>query len=124
MLASDGRLIATHGFEHLPIRYLPVSYEEFSALKLDNGMTPANEEWLVEIIRTHPDVKIVVDAKMETREDDVDVLCRIEELESIYGIDLSDNIIPEIFSIEMREDVQQKTTFNGYLFSHYKNTTA
>ncbi len=120
MLSSDGRLIATHHFEHLNVASTSLSYGEFTALTLDNGMTPVNEEWLVETIRSHPDVKIVVDAKMETREEDTAVLARIEELESIYGIDLSANIIPEIFSIEMWEAVQKCTTFHSYLFSHYK----
>ncbi len=120
MLSSDGRLIGTHCFEHLPVYDPQISYADFSALKLANGMTPINEEWLVETIRTHPDVKIVVDAKMETTEQDAAVLQRIEALEELYGLDLSDNIIPEIFSIEMWELVRESTSFNSYFFSHYK----
>ncbi|MGM9632354.1 MAG: glycerophosphodiester phosphodiesterase family protein [Eubacteriales bacterium] len=119
-LSSDGRLIATHDFEYLPISDGNITYEEFTALKLEGGLTPVNEQWLINTITAHTDVRIVVDAKMDTREGDVAVLKRIEELESIYGIDVSANIIPEIFSIEMWEDVQTCTTFDYYFFSHYK----
>ncbi len=119
-LSSDGKLIATHDFEHLPTYDQAISYEDFKKLKLPYDMTPVNEEWLIETIRNHPDIKIVVDAKMQTRQEDVDVLRRIEELEGIYDIDLSSNIIPEIFSIEMWNEAQLCTTFDNYLFSHYK----
>ncbi len=119
-LSSDGRLIGTHGFEHLPITDASLSYEAFTALELENGMTPVNEEWLIDTIRTHPDVRIIVDAKMDTREDDVAVLRRLEELENIAGLDLSANIIPEIFSIEMWIDAEASTSFDCYIFSHYK----
>ncbi len=119
-LSTDGRLIGTHSFEHLEITDANITYDEFKQLKLANGFTPVNEEWLAETIKSHPDVKIIIDAKMDTTEGDVAVLARIEALEKIYDIDISANIIPEIFSVEMWEEAQKCTTFDGYLFSHYK----
>ncbi len=119
-LSSDGRLIGTHSFEHLEITDANITYDEFKKLKLANGFTPVNEEWLAETIKSHPDVKIVIDAKVDTTEGDVAVLARIEALEQIYDIDVSANIIPEIFSTEMWEAAQKCTTFDGYFFSHYK----
>ncbi len=120
MLSSDGRLIGTHSYQHLELPDGPLTYEAFNRLRLPGGLTPINEEWLVETIRTHPDLCIVVDAKMDTTEGDVAVLARIEALETLYGLDLSANIIPEIFSIDMWAEVQACTTFDHYLFSHYK----
>lgn len=120
-LSSDGRIIATHAWEHLsPKDTSNITYEEFKALRLENGYTPANEEWLMETIRNHPDVNIVVDAKMDSTEGDSAVLARLEELESIYGLDISANIIPEVFSKEMWDIVKETTTFDRYFFSHYK----
>ncbi len=119
-LSSDGRLIGTHQFEHLPVQDESISYKAFTDLRLTGGLTPVNEEWLVQTLLAYPDLQIVVDAKMNTTEGDVAVLRRIEELEDIYGVDLSDRIIPEIFSIDMWEDVQLCTTFDRYFFSHYK----
>lgn len=120
-LSSDGRIIATHAWEHLsPEDPYNITYDEFKALRLENGYTPANEEWLMETIKSHPDVNIVVDAKMDTTEGDAAVLARLEELEGIYGIDISPNIIPEVFSKEMWDIVKETTTFDRYFFSHYK----
>ena len=120
-LSSDGRIIATHAWEHLnPQNPYDITYEEFKSLRLENGYTPANEEWLIQTIRDYPDVNFVIDAKMDTAEGDAAVLTRLEQLESIYHIDISPNIIPEVFSIEMWDIVKETTTFDRYFFSHYK----
>ena len=120
-LSTDGKLIASHAGEYLEYANPEeLTYAEFTALKLFNGYTPANEEWLVQTMISHPDVKIVVDAKMPNIEGDVAVLQRIETLESIYKHDFSANIIPEVFSKEMWDALSETTTFDRYLFSHYK----
>ncbi|MBE6534864.1 MAG: hypothetical protein E7678_07890 [Ruminococcaceae bacterium] len=120
-LSSDGRIIATHAWEHLSVKNPEnITYEEFKNLRLENGYTPANEEWLMETIRQYPDVNIVIDAKMDSTEGDAAVLTRLEELEGIYGIDISPNIVPEVFSKEMWDIVKETTTFDRYFFSHYK----
>lgn len=120
MLSSDGRLIGSHGYQHLEVPDGPLTYKAFKSLRLPGGLTPVNEEWLVETLRTHPELCIVVDAKMDTTEGDVAVLARMEALEAIHGIDLSARIIPEIFSVEMWAEAQACTSFDRYLFSHYK----
>ena len=74
----------------------------------------------METIRAYPDINIIIDAKMDTTEGDAAVLSRLEELEGIYGIDISPNIIPEVFSKEMWDIVKETTTFDRYFFSHYK----
>ena len=120
-LSNDGRIIATHAWEHLqPEDPCDISYEEFMQLRLSNGFTPANEEWLMETIRRHPDVTFVIDAKMDTTEGDAAVLARLEALEEIYDMDISANILPEIFSREMWELAKEQTSFDRYFFSHYK----
>ena len=120
-LSSDGRLIASHSGEHLgEVDLDNITYEEFKALRLENGYTPANEEWIMETLIAYPDVKIIVDAKMDTAAGDAAVLERLEALEAIYGYDISANIIPEVFSVEMWDIVKETTTFDKYLFSHYK----
>ena len=120
-LSSDGRIIATHAWEHIDISNpYDITYDEFKQLSLDNGFTPANEEWLIETIISYPDVRFVIDAKMDTTEGDSAVLIRLEALESIYNVDISENIIPEIFSKEMWDIVKEETSFDRYLFSHYK----
>lgn len=120
-LSSDGRIIATHAWEHIDVSNSDnITYEEFKQIRLDNGFTPANEEWLIETIINYPDVRFVIDAKMDTTEGDSAVLARIEALESIYNVDISQNIIPEIFSKEMWDIVKEQTSFERYLFSHYK----
>jgi glycerophosphoryl diester phosphodiesterase len=119
-LSTDGRIIATHDWEHLELYRPEITYDEFKSLRLDNGYTPANEEWLMETIMQYPDIKIVVDAKMDSTEGDAAVLARLEALESIYNYDISANILPEIFSKEMWDIAKETTTFDGYLFSHYK----
>lgn len=120
-LSSDGRIIATHAWEHIDTSDVyDITYEEFKEIRLDNGFTPVNEEWLVETIINHPDIRFVIDAKMDSTEGDSAVLARLEALESIYNIDISQNIIPEIFSKEMWDIVKEQTSFERYLFSHYK----
>ena len=120
-LSSDGRIIATHAWEHLSLENPEnITYEQFKSLRLENGYTPANEEWLMETIRAYPDVNIIIDAKMDSTEGDSAVLARLEELEDIYNLDISSNIIPEVFSKEMWDIVKETTTFNRYFFSHYK----
>ncbi len=120
-LSTDGYLIGTHGGEHLGgIDPCALTYAEFGQLRLDGGYTPVDEQWLIDTLRQYPDVKIIVDAKMPTTAQDAEVLLRIEQLQELYGIDLSANIIPEVFSIEMWEILKESTSFDKYVFSHYK----
>ena len=114
-LSSDGKIISTHDWEHLDVYNPTITYEEFKTLKLSNGFTPANEEWIIETIKKYPDVIFIIDAKMNTTEGDAAVLTRLEELESIYNLDISKNIIPEVFSIEMWKIVKKETSFDKYL---------
>ena len=120
-LSTDGRLIGTHCFEHLNVEKFDLSYEEFKTYKLSNGYTPVNEEWFIETLINHKDVTFVIDAKMDTVEGDASVLERIEQLESIYNVDISSNILPEVFSLEMWDIVKETTTFDRYFYSQYKN---
>lgn len=123
-LSSDGRLIGTHAGENLDTaeisNFSDITYEQFKQIRLSNGYTPVNEEWLMNTIKTYPDVKIVVDAKGDTIEEDVLIDQRFEELERIYNYDLSSNIIPEVFSLEMWDTLKDTTTYEKYFFSHYK----
>ena len=84
----------------------------------ENEQTTANK--LSKKLLNYVDVNFVIDAKMDTTEGDSAVLQRLEELEGIYNVDISSNIIPEIFSIEMWNVCKDTTTFDRYLFSHYK----
>lgn len=123
-LSSDGRLIGTHAGENIDTSAFSslstLTYEEFKQIRLSNGYTPVNEEWLMDIIMTYPDVRIVVDAKGDTIEEDSLIVQRFEVLENIYNFDLSANIIPEVFSIEMWDMLKNTTTYDKYFFSHYK----
>lgn len=119
-LSTDGRLIGTHAFEHIDNDKYEYSYDEFKLLRLDNGFTPVNEEWLMETIIKYNDITIVVDAKMDSTVLDAKVLERLEELEGIYNVDISKNILPEVFSVEMWDIVKETTSFDRYFFSHYK----
>ena len=119
-LSNDGRLIGTHSWDYLDVISLDISYQEFKELKLSNGFTPVNEEWLIDTICNYPDVRFVIDANMPSTEDDVLVLQRIEEVGKINNVDLSKNIIPEIFSVEMWDIAKVTTTFDKYFFSKYK----
>ena len=119
-LSSDGRLIGTHSWEHLADGYDGISYEDFKSLVLDGGYTPVNEDWLVEILTEYSDITLIIDAKMETTTQDALVIKRLNELQTIHGIDISDKIIPEIFSVEMWEEIKDEVTFSYFLFSRYK----
>lgn len=114
-LSSDGRLIGTHLWDYLEW-HKSITYQEFIELKLSNGFTPVNEEWLMQTIISHTDIKVVVDAKMPTTEEDAKVLQRLEVLENIYNYDISSNIIPEIFSKEMWDITKETTSFDQYFF--------
>lgn len=123
-LSCDGRLIGTHAGENIDTSgissFSSLTYEEFKQIRLSNGYTPVNEEWLMNIIMAYPDVRIVVDAKGDTIEEDSLIVQRFEVLENIYNFDLSPNIIPEVFSIEMWDMLKNTTTYDKYFFSHYK----
>ncbi len=121
MLSSDGRIIGAHEDVYFSAEELrALGYEQFKELRLPGGYTPVNEEWLIETVMSYPDVRIVVDAKMSSLSEDAAVLCRIAELEKIYGLDISDNFIPEVFGIEMWEILKEKTDFSSYFYSQYK----
>ena len=76
-LSTDGRLIGTHSFEHINNDKYEYSYEEFKSLRLENGFTPVNEEWLMDTIINFNDITIVVDAKMDSTDMDAAVLERL-----------------------------------------------
>jgi hypothetical protein len=97
-----------------------MAYDDFCALTLEGGYTPANEQWLVEMLTNYPDVTLIVDAKMDTTLLDAEVIKRVYALEEIYGIELSDRVIPEVFSVEMWDAIKDTTDFDKHLFSRYK----
>lgn len=117
-LSSDGYLMATHSWEHLPDGYDGMAYEDF--LQLDGGYTPVNEQWLMQMLQDYPDVTVIVDAKMATTTEDAAVIQRLDALQEIYHIDLSERILPEIFSVEMWQQLEGKVSFRQFLFSRYK----
>ena len=119
-LSSDGRVIATHSWEHLAGGYDGIAYADFLTLTLDGGYTPVNEDWLVEMLLAYPDVTVVADAKMADTIGDAAVIQRLYALQAERGIDLSSRIVPEVFSIEMWQALADTTDFDGYLFSRYK----
>lgn len=121
ILSNDGRLMGTHAGEYLNIDNLyDMDYDSFLKLKLSNGYTPVNEEWLMQTLMTYEDVTIVVDTKMNSDLADAMVSQRIKELGEIFNYDLSSRIIPEVFSLEMWNILKETTTFDRYFFSHYK----
>ena len=119
-LSSDGKLIGTHSWEHLTGGYDGMSYDAFLSLRLEGGYTPVNEDWLIETLKQYPDVTVIVDAKMEDTLQDAEVIKRLHRLQDEREIDLSDRIIPEVFSVEMWEAIRTETAFNNHLFSRYK----
>ena len=119
-LSSDGKLMGTHSWEYLTGGYDGMTYQDFLSLRLEGGYTPVNEDWLIDMIKQYSDVTVVADAKMETMSLDAEVIKRLYELQTIHGIDLSDRIIPEVFSVEMWEAIKDETSFSKYLFSRYK----
>lgn len=119
-LSCDGRLIATHSWEHLEGGYDGMSYADFCALRLDGGYTPVNEDWLVEMLRRYSDVTVIVDAKMPTTLEDAAVIKRLDALQAIHDLDLSHRIISEIFSVEMWQALKDQVSFTQFLFSRYK----
>ena len=72
------------------------------------------------MLRKYPDVTVIVDAKMETTLEDAAVIKRLNELQTIHGIDLSARIISEVFSVEMWQALDGQVTFKHFLFSRYK----
>lgn len=119
-LSNDGKIIATHSWEHLSNGYEGISYEQFTDLKLDGGYTPVNEEWLANMLLEYPDVTVIADAKMETTLLDGEVIKRLYQLGQEHNFDISNRIIPEVFSIEMWQAIKDTTNFNRHLFSRYK----
>lgn len=119
-LSCDGKLMATHSWEHLEGGYDGMTYADFCALRLDGGYTPVNEDWLVEMLRSYPDVTVIVDAKMDTPQQDAAVLRRLHDLQEIHGIDLSERIIGEVFSVQMWQELENQVSFTRFLFSRYK----
>ncbi|MBQ8140886.1 MAG: hypothetical protein IJ038_04225 [Clostridia bacterium] len=120
-LLCNGRVVGTHNWEYLDVdEVFRLTYDDFISLTLVNGYTPINEEWLMQTIAQYEDVIFVIDSKMDTDEDDLRVLRRLEELAEADGLDISDRIIPEIFSKEMWDEAKETLSFNRYLFSLYK----
>ena len=72
------------------------------------------------MLQDYPDVTVIVDAKMATTTEDAAVIQRLDALQEIYHIDLSERILPEIFSVEMWQQLEGKVSFRQFLFSRYK----
>lgn len=119
-LSADGKLIGTHSWEYLADGYDGMDYQEFLSLRLDGGYTPVNEDWLLDTLKTYPDVTVIVDAKMPTTLQDAEVIKRLHDLQAIHGVDLTTRIIPEVFSVEMWDAIKEETSFSQHLFSRYK----
>ena len=119
-LSVDGRIIASHEDEYFNGNTYEMTYEEFKNSKINNEYNPVYEEWLFEILNKYNDVIIIVDSKMETEEDDVNLLTYFWNLQEEYDCDIKDRIIPEIFSKEMWEIVKKTTGFSKNIYSQYK----
>ncbi len=84
-------------------------------LKVFNRFTPINEEWLIKTLESHPDIKIIIDSKI----DPIGVLDRIVKLNNNTEIDLNNVIIPQIYSLDMWKIAKEKYSFKEYIYTNY-----
>ncbi|MFS0837720.1 phosphatidylinositol-specific phospholipase C/glycerophosphodiester phosphodiesterase family protein [Paenibacillus sp. 1P03SA] len=129
-LTSDGQLAARHDW----MRYLsdrlqptlpehlkdgPIPLADFKSHKILNKYTPLDLDLLLQLLEQYPDAYIVTDTKSE----DPEVVQKQFELivQKAKAADpaLLERIVPELYEIEMIQQVKKIYDFPNYLFSIY-----
>ncbi len=119
MFSSDKQIIGTHLFENLKgwgMTNRP-TYSEYIDHFKDLDYTGVTLDFIFEIIESYPDLKIIVDTK---ENDEVEIMKEILTQATIKNIDVSNSIIPQIYSEKSLEGIAD-LSFETYIFSNYKS---
>lgn len=111
--SSDGKLIGNHNWEYVNKN---ITYEEYKNLKINGKYTGVTLDFIFEIITEYSDIKIVLDTK---EEDEVAVIDEIVLQANLIDLDISSNIIPQIYTSQMWEQIKDYN-FDQFIFTNYK----
>ncbi|MEC0246998.1 phosphatidylinositol-specific phospholipase C/glycerophosphodiester phosphodiesterase family protein [Paenibacillus chitinolyticus] len=129
-LTSDGQLAARHDW----LRYLsdrlqptlpdhlkdgPVTLAEFKRHKILNKYTPLDLDLLLQLLEQYPDAYIVTDTKSEDPEVVQKQFQLIVQQAKAVNPALLERIVPELYEIDMINQVKKIYDFPNYFFSIY-----
>lgn len=123
---QDEKLVAAHDlsspYKNSNLSFLKdgVTYEEFRNNKIYETLTPLSFEDVVYLMEQYPDVYIITDTKYtdtETIEKQFNTM--IETTEKIDK-SLLDRMIPQLYTYEMYDTINEIYNFNSYIFTLYQ----
>ena len=119
-LSSDGKLIGSHHYEHLPEYNAnnKILYSEYEDYKLAGLYTGITEETLLELIQTYEDCIFIIDTKEKKP---IDVYDRLLKVSNQKDIEIKNNVMPLVFSEQMLNDLKERCDFQNYMLTTYKN---
>lgn len=119
VFSKDGKLIGTHKFEYFDGYSLKnrIDFEEYKKTRIAGLYEGITEESLIDIIKKHPECKIIVDTK---EQNPISVYERIVELAKERNVELSSSILPFVSSKDMLEKIQRLYDFDEIMLTNYK----
>lgn len=120
ILSTDGKIIGAHDYRYMPeFENTGIDYQTYCDYLIVGELKGVTTQRLVEVLLPRQDAYIVLDIKEENEIALIDELVR-ELNECGYG-DLIKNFIPQLYSYEMYQTLENEYEFERYIYTNYKS---
>ena len=127
---SDGELVLIHNWKKKTLKELfgyetsmdeePLSLNEFKDMKVYGKYSTLTFRELMEFMRDHKDMMLVLDGKYDKEADIRRQYGDIYRIACEYGDDIPDRLIPQIYNEEMYDTIMEIYDWKGVIFTWYQ----
>ena len=120
LYTSDKQIVASHEFENLENFSLTIrpTLQEFESQKLYGKYTGVTYEWLLDLLKTYPDITIIFDTK---ENDSLQILSDMAKIAESKQVNLYSQMIVQVYSFENYLQIKQNLNFERFWYTNYKS---
>ncbi len=127
---SDGELVLFHNWKKKTLREIldyeteedeePLTLNEFLGRKIYGRFSPMTFKELMEFMKEHPDMLLVLDGKYDREEDIRRQYSDIYNIAMEYDRSIPDRMIPQIYNEDMLKTIKEIYDWRSVIFTWYK----
>ena len=118
ILSTDGKLIGAHDYRYMPeFVNTGIDYNSYCNYLILGKLHGVTVERLIEVLSLKEDAYIILDIKEEATISVINAL--VEELNDYGHTELIKNFIPQLYSYEMYQVLENNYSFEKYIYTNY-----
>ncbi|MFB7140100.1 phosphatidylinositol-specific phospholipase C/glycerophosphodiester phosphodiesterase family protein [Gottfriedia sp. NPDC056225] len=131
VITTDGQLVARHDWKEYMFAFLgqhvstdklgkPLNLNEFRSLMIHKKYHPLTLEEIVRLMKIYPDLYLVTDTKSNSKDEVIKVFSNIVSTVSQIEPSVLERIIPQLYTIEMYDFINNIYPFKSYILTLYQ----